>query len=88
MSVSLALGPIVWLRTKVLYAKINQCVSFVALSDESKSELDFWQNNVKKLNGPPIWFESGATCSDSDYSVEVGPQITQVHGQPMKPNLA
>ena len=41
-----------------------------------KNELDFWQNNVNKLKGPPIWFESGATCSDSDYggySVEVGP---------------
>ena len=89
MSMSLALGPIARLRTRALYADINQCLSwraYVDLSEDSKSELCFWQGNVAQLNGQPIWFESGATrvvysdASDSGYggySVEVGPQVAQ-----------
>ena len=54
---------------------------------QNYDELVFRQNNVNKLNGQPIWFESGATrvvysdASDSGYggySVKVGPQIA--HG--------
>ena len=90
MSMSLALGPIARLRTRALYADINNCTSwyaYVTLSDEAKDELLFWQSNIVSLNSQPIWFESGATrvvysdASDSGYggyTIEVGPQIS--HG--------
>ena len=90
MSMSLALGPIARLRTRALYAVINRYSSWyawVALTEDAKEELSFWQNNIVALNGQPIWFKSGATrivfsdASDSGYggySVEVGPQF--VHG--------
>ena len=90
MSTSLALGPIARLHTRALYAVINSYSSWyawVALTEDAKEELSFWQNNIVALSGQPIWFKSGATrivfsdASDSGYggySVEVGPQF--VHG--------
>ena len=87
MSMSLAMGPIALLRTKMLYAVINSYFSWnvwVTLTEDAKEELCFWQSNVAALNGQPIWFKSGATrvvffdASDSGYggySVEVVPGV-------------
>ena len=89
MSMSLALGPIARLRIRALYAVINSYFSWnvwVALTEDAREELRFWQSNVAALNGQPIWFKSGATrvvFSDASdygyggYSVEVGPEFVQ-----------
>ena len=97
MSMSLALGPIARLRTRALYAIINNCTSwhaYLSLGEEAREELLFWQSNVVTLNGHPIWFKSGATrvvYSDAvirDIMVGMVPwsrKLPMVHGLSMKP---
>ena len=91
MSMSLALGPIIRLRTRAVYADINCSHSWVdklGLSADSQTELKFWLDSVDFLNGKPIWFSSGVTrvvYSDASttgyggYVVELGNDVA--HGQ-------
>lgn len=58
ISMELALGPIVRLRTRALYAVLNSvhCLSCkVALTREAVEELYFWRDNFFRLCGKPIW---------------------------------
>ena len=91
ISMSLAMGPITRLRTRALYAALNNRSSWADkchLPAEAREELEFWKTNVQLLNGKPIWFSPGTTrivysdASSSGYGgyvVELGNEI--VHGQ-------
>ena len=91
ISMSLAIGPIVRLRTRALYGIINQRIFWsdrLALSNEARDELNFWQHNIVQLNGRAIWFSPSVTrvaYSDTSgtgcggYVVELGPEVS--HGQ-------
>ena len=60
----LALGPVTRLRTRALYAVIEQRQFWndrLFLTDNVHGELQFWQEHVDQLNEQPIWFSSGAT---------------------------
>ena len=58
ISMYLGLGPVVRMRTRSLYAVINEAVYWderVALSGEALDEIHFWLENFDRLNGFPIW---------------------------------
>ena len=58
ISMELALGPVVRLRTRALYAVLNSVHSLsckVALTREAVEELNFWRDNFFRLCGKPIW---------------------------------
>ena len=58
ISMELALGPVVRLRTWALYAVLNSVHSLsckVALTREAVEELNFWRDNFFRLCGKPIW---------------------------------
>ena len=62
--ISLAIGPIVRLRTRALYGIINQRIFWsdrLALSIEARDELNFWQHNIVQLNGRAIRFSPNVT---------------------------
>ena len=64
ISMSLAIGPIVRLRTRALYGIINQRMFWsdrLALSIEARDELNFWQHNIVQLNGRAIRFSPSVT---------------------------
>ena len=89
ISMSLALGQVTHLRTRALYAVLNQRQFWsdqLCLSNDAAEELSFWRNNVDNFNGQSIWFSAGATrivYSDASstgyggYSVELGPELAQ-----------
>ena len=91
MSMALALGPSIRLRTREVYADINHCRSWadkLILSAKSQMEPKVWLDSVDFLNGKPIWFSSGATqivYSDASmtgyggYMVKLGSDVA--HGQ-------
>ena len=57
-SMELALGPVVRLRTRALYAVLNSVHSLsckLALTREAVEELNFWRDNFFRLCGKPIW---------------------------------
>ena len=57
ISMELALGPVVRLRTRALYAVLNSVHSLsckVALTREAVEELNFWRDNFFCLCGKPI----------------------------------
>ena len=57
-SMGLALGPVVRLPTRALYAVLNSVRSLsykVALTREAVEELNFWRENFFRLCGKPIW---------------------------------
>ena len=57
----LRLAPVVRMRTKSLYAVINEAWYWketVAMSEEALHEIDFWFENFDRLNGFPIWSAS------------------------------
>ena len=88
---SLAIGLIARLRTRALYALINERACWsdrLSLSEDAKDELFFWHQNIAVLNGCAIWFSPGITrvaYSDASstgfggFVVELGPRIS--HGQ-------
>ena len=58
ISMELALGPVVRLRTRALYAVLNSVHSLsckMALTREAVEELNFWRGNFFRLCGKPIW---------------------------------
>ena len=58
ISMYLGLGPVVRIRTRSLYAVINEACywdEMVALSEEALDEIRFWFENFDRLNGIPIW---------------------------------
>ena len=58
ISMELALGPIVRLRTRALNAVQNSAYNLsckVALSGQAIEELKFWQENFSRLCGKSIW---------------------------------
>ena len=58
ISMYLGLGPVVRMRTRSLYAVINEAVYWderVALSEEALDEIHFWLENFDRLNAFPIW---------------------------------
>lgn len=58
ISMELALGPVVRLRTRALYAVQNSVLSLsckVSLSREAVEDLMFWRDNFSRLCGTPIW---------------------------------
>ena len=58
ISMELALGPVVSLRTRALYAVLNSVHNLsckVALTREAVEELNFWRDNFSRLCGKPIW---------------------------------
>ena len=63
ISMGLAIGPIIRLRSRHLYEVINcrSCWSDKRfLSEGARDELSFWEGCVVSLNGRPIWFTPGA----------------------------
>ena len=92
ISMSLAIGPVARLRTRILYDLLNSRRSWsdmLRMSDAARQEMQFWKFSIEFLNGCPIWFSPGATrivfsdASASGYGgcheVEIGPDIA--HGQ-------
>ena len=87
-SIFLAIGNIVRLMSRAMYAQIsaqNSWFSNFYLEDSVVEELVFWQSNFDHLNGRRIWFKSSAVrvaysdASDTGYGgyiVELGPQVT------------
>ena len=58
ISMELALGPVVRLRTRALYAVLNSVHSLsckVALTREAVEELNSWRDNFFRLCGKPVW---------------------------------
>ena len=96
ISMSLAIGPMVRLRTRACYDVINQRKTWSdsrLLTEEAKAELHFWKECLPLFNGQPIWFESSATrvaysdASSSGYGgyvVEIGPSISHGHWSPQE----
>ena len=88
MSMSIALGSIVRLRTRYMYSMINQRRFWnekLELTTEAKNELEFWLGNLRALNGRPFRWSPSATrvvysdASDSGYggyTVELGPHVS------------
>ena len=86
-SMFLAIGNIVHLMSRAMYAQIsarNSWFSNFRLEDSVVEELVFWQSNLDHLNGRRIWFKSSAVrvaysdASDTGYGgyiVELGPQV-------------
>ena len=91
ISMSLAIGPVIRLRTRALYAVLNQrrfWADWLNLTGDALEELHFWKMNIDYFNGQSIWFSAGATrvvFSDASstgyggYTVELGPEFA--HGQ-------
>ena len=89
MAMGSGLGSITRLMTRACYRVINKRICWdekVTWTEESRSELEFWRENVDQLNGAPIWYSPTAVrvvCSDASdtgyggYSVEVGPGVAQ-----------
>ena len=90
MSMSIAIGPNVRLRTRGMYAMINRRKFWnekLAISIDAREEIDFWLQNVESLNGRQfVWSPSATRVAYSDasssgyggYTVEVGPHFS--HG--------
>ncbi|KAL9963329.1 hypothetical protein ACROYT_G032521 [Oculina patagonica] len=86
-SVFLAIGNIVRLMSRSMYAQISvqsSWFSTFSLEHSVVEELVFWQSNLDHLNGRRIWFKSSAVrvaysdASDTGYGgyiVELGPQV-------------
>ena len=58
ISMSVALGPVARLMTRGLYALINARQSWcevMEISDNAKSELQFWLSEIQEFNGQNIW---------------------------------
>lgn len=63
MSMSLALGPVSRLMTRSLYTLLNNRQSWCSrlpLSQEAKSELQFWLGGLQSWNGQGIWHSPAA----------------------------
>ena len=86
-SMFLAIGNIVHLMTRSMYAQISAQRSWLSTFSRESSvveELVFWQSKLGRLIGRRIWFKSSAVrvaysdASDSGcggYIVELGPQV-------------
>ena len=91
MALSIAVGPVVRLMTRSLYAVLNSRTSWfqkLYILPEAKDELEFWWESLPRLQGQNIWQSPSAVrvvYSDASgtgyagYTVEHGPAI--VHGQ-------
>ena len=58
ISMYLGLGPVVRMRTRSLYAVINEACYWderISLSEEALDEIHFCFENFDRLNGFPIW---------------------------------
>ena len=58
ISMSLGVGPVCRLRTRMLYREIQEAVSWdkkFSISMEAKEEVAFWYRCFHKYNGQPIW---------------------------------
>ena len=89
ISMSVALGPVTRLRTRAMYAVLNQRSCWadkLSLSKGASEELSFWLQNITSYNGLSIWFSAGSTrvvYSDASstgyggYAVELGPEFAQ-----------
>lgn len=58
ISFSSCIGNVTRLMSRNLYTVINSSTSwngFVRLNKQAINELEFWKNNVSKLNGIPLW---------------------------------
>ena len=58
ISMSMAIGPVARLMTRVLYTLLNTKVSWsqaVTLSDEARAEILFWNTEIPRFNGQNIW---------------------------------
>ena len=68
-----ALGGIVRLRTRLLYAWLNEKLEigsydfYHALSEKEKEELSFWISNLNDLNG--YFFDPKLSCLETNFSV-------------------
>ena len=86
---SLAVGPVSRLRTRAMYAVLNQrkfWSDWLTLSLDALNELQFWKQSIDIFNGRSIYFSAGATrvvFSDASstgyggYTVELGPEYSQ-----------
>ena len=86
-SIFLAIGDIVRLMSRAMYAQIsaqNSWFSNFHLENSVVEELVFWQSNLDHLNGRRIWFKSSAVkvayldTSDTGYGgyiVDLGPEV-------------
>ena len=91
ISMGLGIGPIARLRTRSLYALLDSRCSWyeeLVVSEEAKSELQFWLTNLDHFNGQGIWRSASAVrvvYSDASssgfggYIVEHGQHFA--HGQ-------
>ena len=58
ISMSLGVGPVCRLRTRMLYREVQEAVSWdkkFSISLEAKEEVAFWYHCFHKYNGQPIW---------------------------------
>lgn len=58
---SLAIGPVSCLRTRALYAVLNQrrfWADWLNLTGDALEELHFWKMNIDYFNGQSIWFSA------------------------------
>ena len=63
ISMSLALGPVARLMTRSLYVLLNSRQSWCSklpLSQEAKSEVQFWLSSLEAWNGQGIWHSPAA----------------------------
>ena len=91
MSMGLGLGPIVRLRTRCMYALLNNRVSWYSdlhITKDAKEELTFWQNCIVTFNGQKLWkspsavrvvYSDASSTGFAGYTVEHGTHVA--HGQ-------
>ena len=94
ISMSLAIGLVVRLMTRNLYAILSSCQAWcdnLELSTDAKSELQFWACKLPKLNGQDIWpspsavrvvYTDASKSGYGGYTVENGYHIAQGQWSP------
>ena len=63
MYMSLAIGPVSWLMTRSMYALLNSRQYWdqpLSMTPEVKAELQFWNSQLKLINGKEIWHSPSA----------------------------
>ena len=89
ISMSIALGPVIRSMTRSLYALISTCYSWchtLEMSDEARSELQFWADHLEEFNGQDIWhspysisfvYSDASNTGYGGYMIEHGFHIEQ-----------
>ena len=88
LSMALALGPVMRLMTRNLYAMLNARSSWyqnLSVTREARAELAFWLEHIEKFNGQNMWpgpsavrvvYSDASSTGYGGYCIEHGDQVT------------